>query len=63
VLHEAASFIIRASLRKVLRDGLLDHFAEAGPAEAYFGAQKLTRRELQAASAVAKSQVAAVPPP
>lgn len=45
-LTEAGSFIIRSSLLKILRDGLLEHFADAGPAEAYFGAQNLTRSAL-----------------
>jgi len=49
VLLEAASFIIRTSLLKILRDGLLHHFADAGPAEAYFGAQNLTKSRLRAA--------------
>jgi hypothetical protein len=48
VLFEAQSFVIRSSLLRILRDGLLDHFADAGPAQAYFGAQHLTRSELQA---------------
>ena len=50
VLIEAASFIIRASLLKILRDGLLDHFADAEPAEAYFAGQgiPLTRSTLRA---------------
>ncbi len=47
VLLEAASFIIRASLLKILRDGLLNHFADAGPAEMYFGGQELTRSSLK----------------
>jgi hypothetical protein len=46
VLSEAASFIIRASLIKILREGLLDHFVDAGPAEAYFAAQGLVNSEL-----------------
>lgn len=46
VLSEAASFIIRTSLLKILRDGLLDHFADAGPAEAFFGAQGLVKSKL-----------------
>jgi hypothetical protein len=46
VLFEAQSFIIRTSLLKILRDGLLDHFADAGPADSYFGAQHLTKSEL-----------------
>jgi hypothetical protein len=48
VLFEAQSFIIRTSLLKILRDGLLDHFADAGPADAFFGAQHLTNPELKA---------------
>ncbi|MGH9747637.1 MAG: hypothetical protein ACRD59_16195 [Candidatus Acidiferrales bacterium] len=50
VLTEAASFIVRTSLLKILRDNLLAHFADAGPAEAYFGRQRLTRTELQRAA-------------
>jgi hypothetical protein len=47
VLTESASLIIRKSLLKILRDGLLDHFADATPAEAYFGAQGLTNSQLR----------------
>lgn len=47
VLCEAQSFIIRASLMKILRDGLLNHFADAGPSEAYFAARGLTNRVLR----------------
>lgn len=47
VIIEAASFIIRASLLKILRDHLLDCFADAAPAETYFGAHGLTRKALQ----------------
>jgi len=47
VLLEAASFIIRASLLKILRDGLLDHFADAPSAEAFFGAQGLTKSAIR----------------
>jgi hypothetical protein len=64
VLLEAASFIVRASLLKILRDGLIDHFADAGPAEAYFGAEHLTKSELYAArDAARKAAVAAAPRP
>jgi hypothetical protein len=49
VLLEAASFIIRSSLLRILRENLLDHFAGADSAEAYFGAEGLTRAALQAA--------------
>lgn len=53
VLLEAASFIIRTSLLKILREGLLNHFADAGPAEAYFGARSLTKSALRAAQRAA----------
>jgi hypothetical protein len=43
VLTGAASFIIRISLLKILHDGLLDHFADAEPAEAFFTSQGLTK--------------------
>ena len=49
VLLEAASFIIRITLLKILRNGLLDYFADAASAEAYFAAQNLTRSALNAA--------------
>jgi hypothetical protein len=49
VLIEAASFVVRTSLLKILGDGLLDHFADAGPAEAFFGGHGLTRSALNAA--------------
>ena len=46
MLFEAQSCIIRTSLLKILRDGLLNHFADARSAEAYFGAQGLPRDKL-----------------
>lgn len=46
VLFEAQSLIIRSSLLRILRDGLLDHFADAAHSEKFFGAQHLTRSEL-----------------
>jgi hypothetical protein len=49
VLLEAASFIIRSSLLRILRESLLDRFADADPAEAYFSAQGLTKTALQGA--------------
>ena len=52
VLMEAASFIIRISLLKILRDGLLNHFTDAASAEAYFGAQNLTKSALRGAQRV-----------
>jgi hypothetical protein len=54
VLLEAASFIVRTSLLKILRDGLLDYFADAGPAETFFGAQNLTKSALYAARRAAE---------
>lgn len=47
VFTEGASFIVRTSLLKILRDNLLDHFADAGSAEAFFGKQGLTLSELR----------------
>jgi hypothetical protein len=47
VLLEAASFIIRSSLLKILREGLLDHFADAAQAEAFFGGKGLTLSEIR----------------
>jgi hypothetical protein len=55
VLLEAASFIIRTSLLKILRDNLLDHFADAGSAEAYFGAHNLTKPALRAQARAAEN--------
>ena len=52
VLMEAASFIVRTSLLKILRDGLLNQFTDAGAAEAYFGAQSLTKSVLRRAQRV-----------
>jgi hypothetical protein len=46
-LYEATNFIIRGSLLRILRDGLLDHFANAKAAEAYFGSFGLTRKALK----------------
>ncbi len=51
VLFDAASFIIRTSLLKILRDNLLDHFANENAANAYFGAQGLTLPKIAAAIA------------
>jgi len=48
VLFEAQSFIIRTSLLKILREGLLDHFASAEASEAYFDAHDLTNRKIRA---------------
>lgn len=46
VLSEAASFVIRHSLIRILQEGLLDQFADAGPAEAFFGAHNLINSRL-----------------
>ncbi len=48
VLFEAQSFIIRASLLKILREALLDHFADAKTSEAYFEANGLTNPKIRA---------------
>lgn len=48
VLFEAQSFIIRTTLVKILRDGLLDHFAGAAASEAYFDANGLTNSQIRA---------------
>jgi hypothetical protein len=48
VLFEAQSFIIRKSLLKILHDNLLHHFADAAPAEAYFGGKGLTNASIRA---------------
>ena len=42
VLNEAVSFIVRKSLLRIIQDNLLDHFASAETAEAYFAAAGLT---------------------
>jgi hypothetical protein len=43
VLSEAASFIARQSLLRILKDGLLHHFENAATADSYFAAQGLTK--------------------
>jgi hypothetical protein len=42
VLHEATSFILRASLLKMLEDNLLPHFANGPASNSYFGSHGLT---------------------
>ena len=42
VLHDGLSFIIRASLLRILKNNLLDHFADGPASEKYFGAAGLT---------------------
>ena len=47
VLHEATSFIIRASLMKILEGNLLQHFADGPASDAYFGSNGLTGSALR----------------
>jgi hypothetical protein len=47
-LIEGASFLIRSSLLKILRDGLLHHFVDAAAAESYFDANNLTNSKIRA---------------
>jgi hypothetical protein len=47
VLMEAQSFIIRKSLLKILREDLLDHFADADAAQDYFAANHLTKDDIR----------------
>lgn len=47
VLLEAVSFIVRKSLLRILTEHLLDHFASATSAEAYFDAAGLTRTKIR----------------
>ena len=46
VLHDGLSFIIRASLLRILRENLLPHFADGSAAEKYFAAAGLTKSAL-----------------
>ena len=46
ILAEGLSFIVRNSLLKILRDGLLHHFANAAAAESYFDSHHLTLDKL-----------------
>jgi len=48
LLIEAASFLIRSSLLKILQDGLLHHFVDAAAAESYFDASNLTNSKIRA---------------
>jgi hypothetical protein len=47
VLEEALSFIVRKSLLRILTAGLLNNFANAQAADAYFGQQGLTKSLLK----------------
>jgi hypothetical protein len=47
VLLEALSFIIRKSLLRIVRDGLLDNFADAEASEGYFDAAGLTNTAIR----------------
>jgi len=55
LLIEAASFIIRSTLLKILRDGLSQHFVDAAAAEAYFDTNGLTNSKIRARRDVAIS--------
>ena len=46
VLTEAASFIIRHSLLKILREGLVERFKTAADSTAYFAANGLSKRDV-----------------
>ncbi|MGE5111388.1 MAG: hypothetical protein ACM3JB_11060 [Acidobacteriaceae bacterium] len=48
VLTEAASFIIRTTLTKILREGMLNHFRDEVTAEAYWDAKGLTNNKIRA---------------
>ncbi len=61
VLFEAASFIIRSSLLKILGEGLLDHFADASAAEAYFDGNNLTNSKIRARQHATARAVQALP--
>lgn len=47
VLIEAISFIVRKTLVKILRDGLISHFADDASLETYYTAQGLTRTDFR----------------
>jgi hypothetical protein len=46
VLEEAASFIVRRSLTKMLKNDLLEHFKGGPESRAYFASHRLTRSQL-----------------
>jgi hypothetical protein len=46
VLEEAASFVVRASLLKILKDDLLHHFKDGPESQAYFASYSLVRSNL-----------------
>lgn len=54
VLLEAASFVIRHSLLRILGDGLETHFTDATASESYFDSQDLTGPKLRAAKRAAR---------
>ena len=47
VLVEAVSFLIRKSLLKIMKDGLVSHFQDAASSERFFSAQGLTKTVLK----------------
>jgi len=46
ILHDGLSFIIRASLLRILKNNLLQHFVDGPTSEMYFGAAELTNSAL-----------------
>ena len=48
VLHDGLSFIVRASLVRIIKEDLLQHFADGPASEKYFGAAGLTNSSLKA---------------
>ena len=52
VVHEAISFIIRASLLRIIDENLLSHFANGPASESYFGGYDLTHSALKAQRAI-----------
>jgi hypothetical protein len=50
VLHDGLSFVIRASLLRILRDNLLHHFADGTESDKYFGAAGLMKSSLRSKS-------------
>jgi hypothetical protein len=47
VLTEAASFTVRHSLLKVLKDGLLENFRDSTASAAYFAAHGLSKKAIE----------------
>jgi hypothetical protein len=47
MLIENISFLVRRSLLKIMKDGLLAHFQDSPSSESYFDAQQLTRTAIE----------------